>query len=544
VFQFDRTIVLGRGPMSDLILEDTTVSRRHAMLNWTRSECLLLDLNSENGTFVNHRRISEPTSLSDGDVLNLGSVTAKYTRATRMGSLGDSSSFSWLEKENESGRVLMTMDAEDSAAAAFGQEESGPLVENLSRAYRFLNDLGNVVSESFDADDVLRFVLDEIFGLLPQAARAFILLRDRETGQLIPRGARAREESGKEITASRTLVEDAVGKREGILLIDVTTDDRYQKAASVQDMGLTSAMCVPMVFNNDVYGVILVDTDLGRPFGKPDMAFLLNIAQQVGASLAYTQLHSKLHSKLLEQELLERDLMLARRLQQQFLPQRPPRVSEFNFAVECSPALAVGGDFYDFLELAEGRIGIAVADVSGKGVSAALYAAKLSSEMRYHSAGQSEPAEILSRLNRALTRDAREGIFVTLVLLVLTPGSGELTVSSAGHPLPVVRRRGEAPQMLGQSGDPPLGLDAGARFHSVRHVLEPSAVVALYTDGITEAESASRELFGDKRFFAAMRDADGTPNGVLNAVLAAVSSHIGGAAQSDDITLLCFSRSG
>ena len=540
MFQFDRTIVLGRGPMSDLILEDTTVSRRHAMLNWTRSECLLLDLNSENGTFVNHRRISEPTSLSDGDVLNLGSVTAKYTRATRMGSLCDSSSFSWLERENESGRVLMTMDAEDSAAAAFGQEASGPLVENLSRAYRFLNDLGNVVSESFDADDVLRFVLDEIFGLLPQAARAFILLRDRETGQLIPRGARAREESGKEITASRTLVEDAVGKREGILLIDVTTDDRYQKAASVQDMGLTSAMCVPMVFNNDVYGVILVDTDLGRPFGKPDMAFLLNIAQQVGASLAYTQLHSK----LLEQELLERDLMLARRLQQQFLPQRPPRVSEFNFAVECSPALAVGGDFYDFLELAEGRIGIAVADVSGKGVSAALYAAKLSSEMRYHSAGQSEPAEILSRLNRALTRDTREGIFVTLVLLVLTPGSGELTVSSAGHPLPVVRRRGEAPQMLGQSGDPPLGLDAGARFHSVRHVLEPSAVVALYTDGITEAESASRELFGDKRFFAAMRDADGTPNGVLNAVLAAVSSHIGGAAQSDDITLLCFSRSG
>ncbi len=538
MFQFDRTIVLGRGPMCDMILHDATVSRRHAMLNWTRSECLILDLNSENGTFVNHRRISEPTPLSDGDVLNLGSVTTKYTRAARMGSLSDS--FSWREKENESGRVLATMDAEDSSLTAYGEEESGLLVENLSKGYRFLNDLGNVVSESFDVDDVLRFVLDEIFELLPQAARAFILLRDRETGQLIPRGASAREESGKKITASRTLVEEAVNKREGILLIDVMTEERFVKGVSVQGPELTSAMCVPMIFNNEIYGVMQVDTNVGPPFGKPDMALLLNIAQQIGTSLAYTHLHSK----LLQQELLERDLMLARRLQQQFLPQRLPRISEFNFAVEYSPALAVGGDFYDFLELAEGRIGIAVADVSGKGVSAALYAAKLSSEIRYHSVGQSEPSEILSRLNRALTRDSREGVFVTLVLLVLTPGSGEFTVSSAGHPLPVVRRRGEAPQVIGQGGDPPLGLDAGARFHSVRHVLDPFAVVTLYTDGITEAESGSRELFGDKRFLAAMRDADETPNDVLNAVLSAVSSHIGGAAQSDDITLLCFSRSG
>ena len=500
----------------------------------------MLDLNSENGTFVNNRRISEPTQLKDGDVLNLSAVKAKYIRDSRKDSLSsDSSDFSWSKEQSKATRVLMTMDADASFANVFGREDAVSLIENLSRGYRFLNDLGTVISQTSNADDLLKFVLDEIFELLPLAARAFILLRDRKSGELIPKGASAREGGQKGITASRTLVEDAVSKRKGILVENVRADSRYGKTASLHAIGLSSAMCVPMVFNNDIYGVIQVDTNVGRPFGKADLAFLLTIAQQVGASLAY----SDLHAVLLEQELLERDLMLARRLQQQFLPRRPPRVAELEIAVEYSPALAVGGDFYDFLELADGRIGLAVADVSGKGVSAALYAAKLSSELRYHSAGRSDPAEILSRLNEVFARDSREGIFVTLVFIALTPRSGELTISSAGHPLPVARRAGRRIQTLGQGGDPPLGLDPAARFHTYRHSLDPSDIVTLYTDGITEAETESQELFGEKGLFDAIQNAEGTTSGVLNAVLSAVKTHTGGARQSDDITLLCFGRS-
>ena len=167
----------------------------------------------------------------------------------------------------------------------------------------------------------------------------------------------------------------------------------------------------------------------------------LNLVAGIAGTVSITIAYARVHARLLDQQLIERDMMLARKVQQRFLPARPPETSGYGFAVHYEPAMAVGGDFYDFLALADGRVGVAVGDVCGKGVGAALYAAKLGSELRYESVGQSEPAAILARVNNSLAAWSEDGMFVTLVLAVLEPGSGRLTVASARHPFPMLRTR-------------------------------------------------------------------------------------------------------
>ena len=248
-----------------------------------------------------------------------------------------------------------------------------------------------------------------------------------------------------------------------------------------------------------------------------------------------------MHRRLLKRELLERDMMLARKIQQGSLPRQTPQIDGHTFSVAYSPALAVGGDLYDFLDLGDGRLAIVIGDASGKGVSAALYVARLSSELRYQSARSTDPVEILQRVNEAMTAEDDAGMFATLALLVLDPASGEIELVSAGHSLPLVCSRVGDIAEIGKTGSPPLGLDAGAAFPVHRHRLEAGDVVVLCTDGVTEAENTNRELFGEERLRGAI-SSGATVGEIKTAVLSAVAEFAGEAPQSDDLTLLCFGR--
>jgi sigma-B regulation protein RsbU (phosphoserine phosphatase) len=268
------------------------------------------------------------------------------------------------------------------------------------------------------------------------------------------------------------------------------------------------------------------------------MALLLGIARQLALAIA----NARLHAQLMEQELMHRDLELAGKLQQRFLPKRLPEIPGYSFSVEYSPALEVGGDFYAFLELSGGAIGIAVGDVSGKGVSAALCMARLTSELRYHAVGESEPAVILARVNRSFCYELEEGMFVTVALLALDPATGELKVARAGHPAPIVRDGARAITELGSSGNSPIGVWAEASFDQESCVLDKGDLVILYTDGITEALDPKNTLYGEARFFEVLRRAPEGPQAALEAVIADVDGFVAGRPPNDDLTLVCFGR--
>lgn len=528
----DRDLVLGRGEQADVSIEDPTLSRRHASITLAPQGCIITDLRSGNGTFVNQNRIREATALKHGDRLKLGSLVVEYQNpesSPRADVL-----ISSVRLLDDLQPVLQTMGA-DHAVALLSQNQKLS-VDELRKRLQLVYDVGAAIGQVLDENDLLPLILDKLFDVFPQAGRGFVMVFDAG-GELIPKAARLRSGATTEIAVSRTLIRDAVENRRGILSADASQDERFAMKRTIQTLKIRSVICVPMIANADVIGVIHLDggAEASEPFDKDDMALLLGIAGQ--ASLAIS--NARLHQRMLNQQLVEQDLMLAKRIQMRFLPSEVPAIEGYDFHDDYVAALEVGGDYYDYIELSPRHLGIAVGDVSGKGVSAALYMAKLSSDVRYHAAGQTDPAEILSRVNRALARDLEEGMFVTLAFLLLDVETHKLSVASAGHPAPYVRRVDGNVIPLPVPRNPPVGASAKSVFTQLPFQLEPGDSIIIFTDGVTEAMNAARQQFGDQRLIGAIRESDGTSSGIITSILKSVKDFAGNHPQSDDITLVC-----
>lgn len=244
-----------------------------------------------------------------------------------------------------------------------------------------------------------------------------------------------------------------------------------------------------------------------------------------------------------ERERLKADLEVASRAQQQMLPGEPPRLPGYDIAAICTPSKDVGGDLYDFINLPDGRLGIVVADVSGKGVPAALYMTLTKGLLASVAEEQSDPGNILREVNRHLYEACRKKVFVTLFLGVLDPATRTLTYARAGHN-PTVWRSPlrNATELLRPSGMG-LGLNQGKIFNATLKVatLQLAAADALffYSDGITEAMNARQEEYGEERLMAVAEQTDKlTASAALNTIMADVKTFLGSIAPQDDQTLV------
>jgi len=536
--EFDGDILIGRGSLSDIPLRDSNISRRHAMLNGHGEVWSVTDLESQNGTFVNGSRVEGATRLRDGDELGLGAVRCLFKDDDRV--VSPSTPRVQLrtddapeEQEGQGPSVLESVEAGVPAPAALETEAV------LRRRLEVLYEIGEAVAKTLDEGDLLELIMRKLFDVFPQAERGFIMIEEEGADELTPRVARSRSGEVKEIAVSRTVIRDAMSNRRAILTSDATSDVRFADAGTIMSLGLRSVLCAPIIAGDEVYGVIHLDgSDASRPFVKADMYLLLAIAGHAALSLA----NARMHARILKQELVEQDLLLATKIQNQFLPQSTPRVEGYEFGDEYSSALEVGGDYYDFLEMGDGHVGVAVGDVCGKGIAAALYMARLSSEMRYTAAGRKEPGEVLTRLNRVMCKNLAEGMFVTLVLMVLDPHRGVLKMASAGHLPPLRRRASGAVDELELPPNLPIGLDDELEYEQVELELEPGDSFAAFTDGITEALNARQEEFGDERLLEAIRNGGDGARGLLESTLAAVKAFMDGSPPADDITLVTLGR--
>ena len=540
VFPFAAPVIVGRGRGVDLKIDDPSVSRNHARLEEVGDHWHVVDLGSANGTFLNGRPLSRPAALQDGDLVAFGGIMTMY-HAGRDGSSDTrtSSGVRFVDRTRREQRVVSAMPVQDVATDPFAGLDFEQARRIFTRRLSFLNALGRLSAEVFDEERLIAFVLDEIFATLPQAERAVLLLRDEATGELVARAARACTGPVSDVEISRTIVQDAYQRREALLLLDAQTDLRYAAAESIRALRLRSVICAPLVTAGQAFGVLQVENGpRSAQLTRADLSLVAGMAATVSITIAY----ARVHARLLDQQLIERDMMLARKVQQHFLPSRAPETEGYTFAVHYQPAMAVGGDFYDFLRLGGGRIAVAVGDVCGKGVGAALYAAKLGSELRYESVGQSQPAAILARVNNSLTAWKEEGMFVTLVLAVLDPATGRLIVSSAGHPLPIVRTAtGVVGDVKGRPGTA-LGIVADQRFEESEHELLPGEAVAFFTDGVHEASNASHELFGKERLMEVLSRPYPSLGEMTKAVVAEIHAFAGSQPASDDVTLLAVAR--
>ena len=340
---------------------------------------------------------------------------------------------------------------------------------------------------------------------------------------------------------SRSIVDHVLGQKKAVLSQDAGADKNLPTSASISDLKIRSVMCVPLLTpDNKAIGIIQLDTSDRRQFNEDDLDVLAAVASQAAISIQ----NASMLESLLERERLNRDLRIAEQVQKRFLPQEVPTVAGYEFFAFYQPTYEVGGDYYDFVRLSDDRMALAVGDVSGKGVAAALMMAKFSGDTRYSILTDTAPAPTASRLNGLLCAAGIEDKFITLGLCVLDAPARKLTLTSAGHTPVIIRRTDGRAEEVGQAvSGLPLGIMEDSTYEQTEVQLDPGDVVVLYSDGVTDARSPADELYDSQsnhRLIKRVAQASGGPAAVGRAILQDIREFSAGHSQADDITLVCF----
>jgi sigma-B regulation protein RsbU (phosphoserine phosphatase) len=422
-----------------------------------------------------------------------------------------------------------------------------PSVDRLALLYR----VSQTFNSTLDLDEVLNRVMDEVIAAT-SAERGFLMLRDAD-GNLVSRAARGLDQRTIEdptFQVSRGVVEHVA--REGLpqLTSDAQSDQRLSTRESVVLLGLRSILCVPLQLKGNTLGVIYVDNRLQAGLFRPgDLELLTAIASSAAAAIE----NARLYQVAVEKGRIERELQVARGVQAGLLPRTTPSLPGWEFAAHWQPAREVAGDFYDFIpvNLVKGpqaapgpeQLGIVIADVTDKGMPAALFMALSRSIVRASMSQADSPADGIVHANRLICADSAGGMFVTLFYAQVDASTAELTYVNAGHNPPLLYRTesGELTELT-RTGMA-LGIEAAVGYEQRSVSLQAGDAVLLYTDGVTDALDADGHEFGVDRLKQVLVSQRGATAGVVVAALEkAVGDFTGATAPFDDITIVVIRR--
>jgi steroid delta-isomerase-like uncharacterized protein len=331
--------------------------------------------------------------------------------------------------------------------------------------------------------------------------------------------------TGLHITASGITIHRIVGGKcvEGWASVDVSRTEEEQQWLS--ESGRTDEAYLEGAANLPSAGMV-------ENLLSVNEAFARNLTWRIRAAEAH------------ERELIEQELQVARRIQQELLPEATPELDGWRIAAYYGPAREVGGDFYDFVELSSGRLGIIVGDATSHGMPAALVMAAARSMLRAVVQSVESPGEVLARVNEALYPDIPSDMFVTCFYAILEPESGRLLYANAGHDLPYMRHHdGDAEELRARGM--PLGLMPGTGYEEKEASLREGDSVLFYSDGLVEAHDLRREMFGFPRLRALVAEHDDADGSLVDRLLNELSGFVGeGWEQEDDITLVTLQRLG
>jgi serine phosphatase RsbU (regulator of sigma subunit)/anti-sigma regulatory factor (Ser/Thr protein kinase) len=302
-------------------------------------------------------------------------------------------------------------------------------------------------------------------------------------------------------------------------------------------------LVVPLVSQGELIGLLNLGPRLSdQAYSSDDRKLLDNLAAQAAPAVRVGQLVREQEAEVRARERIEQELEVARLIQQNFLPKELPDLPGWQVAAYYRPARAVGGDFYDFVELPEGKVGLVIGDVTDKGVPAAMVMAATRSVLRASAQRVLHPGEVLERVNELLVPDIPAKMFVTCLYGVLDPETGRLLFANAGHNLPFVRTE-SGPVELRATGMP-LGLMTGMSYEEKEATLAPGESILLYSDGLVEAHNSGREMFGGPRLAGLVAE---QPAGtkLIDRLLSELESFTGPDwEQEDDITMVALRRTG
>ncbi len=540
-------ITLGRSARNDLCIPDPFASRVHAEVRREGEEYFLQDLGSANGTLYNGGTVEGTVPLTAGGRIQIGETEIVFDDGTYHSSMGatmitDNSSHSLPEAtialasgdRTPSGLLEAIEGArtkpEQSAVARVARE--GDLLALISK-------VGITLLASATLNETLEQIVSLVFEAVP-ADRCLLMMRDDDDEELRVAVARLRDRVGEvgEIRVSRNVMDEVVMRGKSVLTSDAQHDPRFASGTVVLQ-GIRSVLAVPLGVSEKVFGIIYADSPIAEGRFTEDHLKVLTTLASVAAIRVE---NARLVEARFQQERLERELQLASEIQQRFQPTAPPIVPGYELQGISFPCYEIGGDYYDFIRREDGRLVIALGDVSGKGTAAALLMSSLHAAIHAQTGSHDTLVETISAVNRYLAENIPPNRFVTLFYAELDPESGAVSFLNAGHNPPlIVHAAGTVEQLA--SGGLPLGIKADADYREGRTQLQLGDVLVIYSDGVTEAASPNGEEFGPTRLYEVVsRNVDASAAGIRDRIESALTKFSQGTQAADDITLVIVKR--
>ncbi len=542
-------ITIGRSARNDLCIPDPFASRVHAEVRREGDGYLLQDLGSANGTLYNGATVDGAIHLTAGGRIQIGETEIVFDDGTfnsgmgatmitdNTGSLPEATIALKSGDRTTSGLLeaiegARTQPEEAVSTTVTPKAKQGDLLALISK-------VGITLLSSDTLNETLEQIVQLVFESVP-ADRCLIMMRDEGSEDLRVAVARLRDRVGEvgEIRVSRNVLDEVVIRGNSVLTSDAQHDPRFATGTVVLQ-GVRSVLAVPLGVAEKVFGIIYADSPIAEGRFTQDHLKVLTTLASVAAIRVE---NARLIEARLERERFERELALASEIQQRFQPTAPPHVDGYELQGISFPCYEIGGDYYDFIEREDGRLVIALGDVSGKGTAAALLMSSLHAAIHAQSASHDSLVATISAVNRYLADNIPANRFVTLFYAELDPESGALSFLNAGHNPPlIVHSAGTVEQLA--SGGLPLGIKPDAEYREGRTQLQHGDVLVVYSDGVTEAVSPTGEEFGATRLYEVVsRNIEASAAGIRDRIESSLTKFAQGTSAADDITLVIVKR--
>jgi phosphoserine phosphatase RsbU/P len=522
-------ITLGRSSANELCYpDDAGLSRMHMALTRVNGEWQVEDLGSKNGTVVNGNKLEGPVPFRPGDRISAGHLTIEYADSAPATTdtvvfVDHTESFS-----TTSTTVVASLDG-----------VLGPEAEDLNKTYvmqgspqmRALIRAGRELAGHRPLDELFEVIMDLSVEAVCAGRGVLMTL---EADELRVRAAR-----GDRFKISSTVRDRVLHEKASLLVRDAQLDQALKEQVSIVEQKVRSMIAVPLQTNDRVIGLIYVDSPhLIREFSREDLNLLTVMANVAAIRIE----HARLNEIEEAERAMAKEMEQAAQIQNGLLPSAAPTVEGLDIAGTTVPCRTVGGDYFDYLTFPDGRVGMLVGDVAGKGMPASLLMSSLQARVHVLFEEADDLAHKIGRLNKAVCAKCPENRFITFFMTVVDPATGELVYTNAGHNPPLLVRAGSGFESL-PGGGMILGILPMASYHEERSRMEPGDVLVLYSDGVTEAADPQGDDFGEQRLgelVASLRDRPSSE--IVKAIHDAVTAFTQGAPAADDITVVVARR--